>query len=305
MALRDRSTNDNRRRGPNALRRRRPRPHGSLGHDIVRRDTETVQETPGASIESKFIRSPLPPIPSEPDAFYGPCPQHTRKRVRVLNGDTFDITRQLVHDNLDARGNTAVLNLASGRSPAGGWNGFSTSSQEEALCYSSTLFATLKPEYYPWAPLGMESVVGIYSPNVAITRSGLNGPVSRRQIVSVISVAAQRNPLLNNANGPTRLRTFRHETDLIVLREKIRLIYRLAAKNGKTFLVLGALGCGAFKCPPLVVAREMKAILEEREFDGWFKEVCFAIFGQEPRQGQRLDTGYENFIMFREVFEGR
>lgn len=108
----------------------------------------------------------------------------------------------------------------------------------------------------------------------------------------------------NKLSGPAHLRTFKYSNDLDVLRERIRLIYRLAAKNRKTFLVLGAFGCRAYRCPPVTVAREMRAILEEEEFEGWSEEVVFAIFGKQPRPGQRGDTGYENFRIFKGVFEG-
>ena len=284
------------------------RPYGHSRLDIVRVDTEIARRTPGATTDSLFIKSQLPAISSALEAaIYPSCPHLSHRAVRVLNGDTFAITRQIIHENPKANGNIAVLNLASGESPAGRWNGTRTSSQEEALCFSSTLYTTLKPEYYPWPNRGKESIVGIYSPAVAITRHGPNQPilpVNQRQIISTISVAAQKSPDLNQTCGPAHLRSFKHANDLHVLREKIRLIYRMAAKNGKTFLVLGAFGCGAYRCPPVTVAREMKTILREKEFTGWFEEVVFAIFGQEPKPGGRPDTGFENYRIFKQVFEG-
>ena len=42
------------------------------------------------------------------------------------------------------------------------------------LCYSSTLYETLKESYYPWSNLGPGSVAGIYSPGVVIFKDDLD-----------------------------------------------------------------------------------------------------------------------------------
>jgi len=56
---------------------------------------------------------------------------------------------------------------------------------------------------------------------------------------------------------------------------------------------LGALGCGVYKCPPCLVAEEMKSILLEPEFKGWFKKVVFAL----GKRGRSVP-------LFQEVFDG-
>lgn len=58
-----------------------------------------------------------------------------------------------------------------------------------------------------------------------------------------------------------------------------------------------AMGCGAYRCPPHVVAEEMKSILLEPEFKGWFRQVVFAIYS-------RKGNGPGNYDIFKEVFEG-
>jgi len=40
------------------------------------------------------------------------------------------------------------------------------------------------------------------------------------------------------------------------------------------------MGCGAYACPPQLVAHEMKAILLEKEFGGYFDRVVFAVYSQ-------------------------
>jgi Uncharacterized protein conserved in bacteria len=57
------------------------------------------------------------------------------------------------------------------------------------------------------------------------------------------------------------------------------------------------MGCGAYRCPPRVVAEEMKSILLEFEFKGWFRQVTFAIYS-------RQNNGPGNYNIFKEVFDG-
>jgi uncharacterized protein (TIGR02452 family) len=79
---------------------------------------------------------------------------------------------------------------------------------------------------------------------------------------------------------------------------KVRTIVQVAARNGVTHLVLGALGCGAYGNPPVEVARIFKRVLcgDWRragitvEGSG-IEEIEFAIF----------DDG-ENLRVFGEVF---
>jgi uncharacterized protein (TIGR02452 family) len=57
---------------------------------------------------------------------------------------------------------------------------------------------------------------------------------------------------------------------------------------------MGAMGCGAFQNPPVVVAQCFKDVLAEGEFNGAFEEIIFAV----------LDSRAEgNFEIFRDVLE--
>jgi hypothetical protein len=103
------------------------------------------------------------------------------------------------------------------------------------LCYSSTLYTTLNPAFYPWP-----STAGIYSPGVVVFRDDLNHdcqdlPEDEWRVVSVVSVAAPRHPKLRPDGELASARVLEE------LREKIRLVYRIAASNGNEYLVLGVL----------------------------------------------------------------
>jgi uncharacterized protein (TIGR02452 family) len=133
------------------------------------------------------------------------------------------------------------------------------------------------------------------SPNVVVFRDTLdNGlaelPEDQRHVVAVMTVAAPRLPAVKEGGEG-----FAREEDLEDLREKILLVLRMAAGEGVTRLVLGAMGCGAYRCPPRVVAQEMKMALEREEFAGWFGNVAFAVYAAGP-------IGTKNLEIFREVF---
>lgn len=250
-----------------------------------------ASKTTGGSLESSFISSQLPELSKSSSAF----PQLKLKPVKVIDSDTFAAARSLLASDPAQNGRVAVLNLASDEEPGGGWRYTLSTTQEEALCYSSTLYATLKPEWYPWPNFGPGSAAGIYSPGVVVFRDTIDNdlaelPLDERVVLSVITVAAPRLPKLTSDGL-----SFARESDLDDLREKIKLIYRIAANNGQMSIILGAMGCGAYRCPPALVAREMKAILGSDEFSGWFENVTFAIYG-------RGKIGQQNLDVFRREF---
>lgn len=259
--------------------------------ETISRTPEITKETPGGSLRSSFTSSQLPVLSRSSNDF----PQLQLKHVEILDSDSFAAARSLLASDPAKRGRVAVLNLASDEEPGGGWRYTLSTTQEEALCYSSTLYATLKLEFYPWPNLGPGSAAGIYSPGVVVFRETIDNdlaelPSDDRFVVSVITVAAPRLPKLTSDGL-----SFANETDLNDLREKIKLIYRLAAHNGQTNLILGAMGCGAYRCPPVLVAREMREIIETEEFAGWFEHVAFAVYG-------RGKIGQRNLEVFQREF---
>lgn len=254
-------------------------------------------------LESKFVSAQLAPLDKSSPQF----PALTRGPIEIYNSDAFALARTLdttlsLPDSTPqfskpSHGKLGVLNLASDEEPGGGWRYTLCKTQEEALCYSSTLYATLKPEWYPWPNTGPGSCAGIISPNVVVFKDTLDNdlvdlPRELQHSVAVITVAAPCYPRLTENELE-----FADASQLQDLREKILLILRLAASHSVTKLVLGAMGCGAYGCPPHAVAREMKTALETDEFEGWFETVAFAVYAAGP-------SGKANFDAFTEVFGG-
>lgn len=75
---------------------------------------------------------------------------------------------------------------------------------------------------------------------------------------------------------------------------RIRIMLRIATKNGHTNLVLGAWGCGAFGNKPEDVSSYFKKVLIDEEYGRCFDAVRFAIYGR---------TDGKNIRVFREKFE--
>lgn len=159
-----------------------------------------------------------------------------------------------------------ILNMASSFKPGGGVIK-GAKAQEEDLCRRSNLYPSLLhfEDKYPIPKFG-----GIYTKGIQVFRSVRQYNLLHEPFFcSCISFPGIK--LEDPANIGNE------EKFMINLKGKIRGILRIAVlkKHGK--LVLGALGCGAYKNPPDLVARAFKEVLEEKEFEGRFEEICFAI----------------------------
>ena len=210
--------------------------------------------------------------------------------LQVLNRDCILVTRELVEQGY----NPALLNMASLYHPGGGVLQGS-GAQEEELCRRSTLAISLYQFSLPGGRYGdladmvrvkrraerypMDNTYGgIYSPDITFFRGtqeegyALQDETFKAAVISVASL--NYNPkhghnTLDNGNIP--------EADKPVLKEKIRTILRIGALKGHDSLVLGALGCGAFCTPPAQMARLFHEVLDEKEFEGRFSKIVFAI----------------------------
>lgn len=115
----------------------------------------------------------------------------------------------------------------------------------------------------------------------------------------MISVAATKGPDViadPSSFSPSETRyLYANEKDKEEMILKIRLVLQMALQKNVTHLVLGALGCGAYRNPPREVAKLFKkALLGDGRKRGpleGIESICFAIF----------DDG-ENLKVFREAF---
>lgn len=227
----------------------------------------------GATLATEFLTLSSLPALTEAES-----PGFTGTVCQVVSADSFEAMRQMRTAGAQ-EATIGVLNLASDLYPGGGWDTVLSETQEEALCYSSTLFGALDAERdrYPWPNTGPGSDAGLFSPGIVVWKDTLPRqcaplPEADRAVVAVLTVAAPRGPKRDPtgnwfADGPV----------LDDMRRKIRLVFRMAARRGRTNLILGAMGCGAYCCPQRGVAQEMRRVMLEPEWAGWFERVWVAV----------------------------
>lgn len=221
-------------------------------------------------------------------------------KFRVVNEDCLDLAIKLQDKK------PAVLNMASRRQPGGGAL-TGAGAQEECIFRRTDLFKYLyqfseigvqfgikqRPEQYPLD----RNFGGIYTPNVQVFRKGEKDgyALTHSTYVDIISVAGMNRPQLKDND---------HVADYLVepIKNKMRTILRIALLHGHTCLVLGALGCGAFRNPPRHVARMFHEVFEEPEFKGRFSEVYFAIL--EDHNSHKAHNPQGNLKPFMEEFAG-
>ena len=228
-------------------------------------------------------------------AFYGaqdypPLPERRFKKttISVVKRRTLDAAIGLQRRYLELR--IAVHNFASASNPGGGVR-YGSRAQEEALCRCSTLYPVLNTEanwknFYSVNrerknPLHDDAC--IYTPEITVCKSDIDKPTrlprDKWDLVDVITIAApnlRERP--NNANNPGNDTPVRiTDEELFALHEtRLRHMFTVLAHHNADIFVTGAFGCGAFQNNPEVVAQAYKKILPE--FDGYFKEVVFAIY---------------------------
>lgn len=226
-------------------------------------------------------------------AFYGaedypPLPERRFKRtvVTVVKKRSFEAATVKQRKHLELR--IVVHNFASATNPGGGVM-YGSRAQEESLCRCSTLYPVLNTEenlkrFYAVNrtkddPLHDDAC--IYTPEIIICKSDVDRPArlprDKWNSVDVLTIAAP------NLQGLTIT-----DEELFALQAKrIRHMFTVAAHHGAEIFVTGAFGCGAFRNSPTVVAQAYKKVLAE--FDGYFKEVVFAIYCR-PQETANFET---------------
>lgn len=244
---------------------------------------------------SEFVSKELPPNSDEP--------LDTKTLVEVVNEDCLEVTKRLVAEGYEP----ALLNMASRQNPGGGVTK-GTGAQEETLFRRTNLFKSLY-QYAPYAeqygiiksahqyPLD-RNFGGVFTPAVTYFRESeskgyalMNDPV----YFAVISVAGINRPELTpdgNEIAPHLVAG---------VKNKIRTIFRLGLKNYCDSLVLGALGCGAFRNPPRHISRLFHEVMDEPEFKNKYRRIVFAIL--EDHNSKKSHNPEGNFNPFEEEFK--
>jgi uncharacterized protein (TIGR02452 family) len=212
-------------------------------------------------------RVSLPPEAALPARRNPPFPETV---VSVANETTLGASRRLVEQGL----RPVALNFANGVSPGGGFLKGALA-QEEVLCRSSALFATLDgdPMYEAHQRRAdrESSDWAILSPRVPVFRMDDGTALAEPWLLSILTCAA---PVATAVGQP-------RAGDLLAVR--IGRVLEIAAAFGYESLVLGAWGCGAFGNDTARTACDFRAALEDR-FLGVFSRVGFAITDWSPER---------------------
>ena len=241
--------------------------------------------------ESSFYRNEFHPIFS---------PFAADSEITVVPDDCLDKAHEWVDEGLEV----SVLNMASRQNPGGGVRG-GAGAQEEYLFRCSNYYRSLYRYTHYAEQYGLErsgnqypldrNFGGIYSPNVTIfRRNEMSGYSLLKEPfqVNMIAVAGMNRPELVLENGEYRI-----APELVEgIKNKIRTIFRIACQHGQRNLVLGALGCGAFRNPPKHVAELFREVLAESEFDGAFSRICFAVKSDHNSNGDSNYTAFQNVL---------
>lgn len=192
--------------------------------------------------------------------------------------------------------NPLLLNMASDLTPGGGWRNGALA-QEECLFYRSLYYLHLEPkkDTYP-----LNNYACIYSPNVYFFRCGqkINKDLTpsairpwdildRREhrFISCIAMPALRRPTLTEEGNLSR-------EDEKITREKIEGIMKVAILHGHDCVILGAMGCGAFRNPPKQIAAITSDVIHR--YKNCFRKIVIPILDY---------NGSRNFEIFRETMK--
>jgi len=226
------------------------------------------------AIRAKISIPPDEVLPRSPSGAFA------ETRVQVANETTLLAGLRLVESGM----HPLALNFANGVFAGGGFLG-GARAQEEVLCRSSALHATLvgDPMYDAHGARSSHDSTdwAILSPDVPVFRSDDGTALKKPWLLSFITCAA---PVAYDVGQP-------RAGDL--LERRIHRVLSIATAYGYAALVLGAWGCGAFGNDRLRTARDFRTALEG-DFAGAFSDVVFAISDWSP---ERKTLG-----PFRDVF---
>jgi uncharacterized protein (TIGR02452 family) len=197
--------------------------------------------------------------------------------VRVYGATTLAAAAQLGREF----GRVGVLNFASARHPGGGFLGGSQA-QEESLARSSGLYPCLTQfaDMYAYnsrpASTALYSDYLVYSPGVPVLRRDDGQWLAQPQLLDVLTAPAVNAGALAR-NSPELL-----PQQAPTMRQRLRLVLAVAARQGIEALVLGAWGCGVFANDPAHVASLFAEALADAAISGRFRRLDFAIFDPRP-----------------------
>lgn len=208
---------------------------------------------------------------------YQKCCENTK--VKVWNNDTLESAKCMINEGHKP----LVLNLASNIVCGGGVRKGSRA-QEECLFRRSNYFLTLDKQKLPKSTYPLIGNTAVYSKNVYIVKNmdySLIEDEKDRYFVDFVAVAGLRRPTLTKDKQHLKF-----EADKLDLINRIERIYQVGIHQGYKCMLLGALGCGAFKNPAQEVVNIFKNMNDK--YNGYFERIDFAILSEDGNLNYKI-----------------
>jgi uncharacterized protein (TIGR02452 family) len=216
-------------------------------------------------------------------------------RVELWSSDTIDAGVRLVEEGYCRR--PLLLVLADDSFP-GGCVTTGSGAQEESVFRRTNLFRSLDRRQYP-----LRDDEALYAPSIALVKRGerdASAPFAALpqpyRLLDFVACPALRHPDLTPDD---RL----YEADVTRLRRKVELVLQVAVRHGHDGVVLGAMGCGAWKSPPEHVAQIMRDVIRDLPNDAFRIVVVAVLQGAMPGYIQMHRDRAENYPVFARYFQ--
>eukprot|EP00002_Diphylleia_rotans_P033777 TRINITY_DN7211_c0_g1_i6.p1 TRINITY_DN7211_c0_g1~~TRINITY_DN7211_c0_g1_i6.p1 ORF type:complete len:904 (-),score=158.66 TRINITY_DN7211_c0_g1_i6:222-2933(-) len=225
--------------------------------------------------------------------FYTSIPQVNRlingrpTIVQVWNQDCLVVAESLVQQGFKV----AVMNLASAKSPGGGYKS-GLGALEENLFRRTNYAMSLDTAWNepdrksPNYPLSEEG--GAFTPNVSVFRKPEEDGyslMSKPFQCNMVAVAGVKDPVLEGGHLSMK--------DALLTRKRIELALRVCLNHECDAVVLGALGCGVYHNPPSDIADCFNSAL--CLYAPYFRKIIFAIVDSPTNPTN-------NYVTFRDFY---
>jgi uncharacterized protein (TIGR02452 family) len=220
-----------------------------------------------------------------------------KSEIRFFDMDCIDCALAYAPD-------AVILNLADDNFP-GGCVALGAGAAEESVFRRTNYCSSLKIQQSNYNLYPIRDDEAIYSPEISVLKTNeADGwqliPAVNRPKVAFIACPGLKYPNTELEDGEPRLTL----EDVNRLKNKIRVIIQTAAKFGHNTIILGALGCGAWRNPIGHVA-EIFCELLTGELGGIIPRYYFAILTTDDRNSimrNRGNASLRAIDIFRDVF---
>lgn len=228
------------------------------------------------------------------DALAQKPPEHDTQ-ISVINQDSLVAAADLKRRER----RVAVLNMACSAYFGGGYQSGAFTQEEEiarrttlAVGFHWLLGTKIAERLYPIhkTPEGAPSKTAVlYNPTVRVLRDQQNKllPPEEQFEIGVVSAAAF------DFRGKPEAVAGMTEEQRAITTDKVTNLFKAAKQTDADTVVLGALGCGAFKNQPKEVADIFRRVI--REFGGHFREIVFAIYDPGAQNPEGTTSNFETF----------